>query len=106
MQFVLVIDVKATEHCLHRQGICSMKHIDVADLRLQSDVRSNRLKVLQVESENNVADSGTEALSRAVIATHAETPSIRQHVKERVAQMKEQATAAAIGDHFKSGRAG
>ena len=41
---VLIIDAKATEHILHRHGIGKMKHIDVARLRLQDEVRSNRLE--------------------------------------------------------------
>ena len=39
---VLIIDGKATAHILHRHGIGNMKHIDVAQLRLQSEVKSNR----------------------------------------------------------------
>ena len=40
---VWIIDAKATEHILHRQGIGKMKHIDVAHLRLQDDVTSKRI---------------------------------------------------------------
>ena len=42
---VLAIDAKATEHILHQHGIGKMKHIDVAYLWLQDEVKSNRLKV-------------------------------------------------------------
>ena len=43
-----------------------MKHIDVARLRLQDEIRSNRLVVRRVSSEQHMADVGTKALSRAV----------------------------------------
>ena len=67
---VLAIDAKATEHILHRQGIGKLKHIDVAYLWIQDEVRSHRLRVCRVRSEDNVADQGTKPLSKAVIAKH------------------------------------
>ena len=65
---VLNIDAKATEHILHRQGIGKLKHIDVAYLWVQDGIRSQRLRVHRVRSEENVADLGTKPLSKAVIA--------------------------------------
>ena len=41
---VLAIDAKATEHILHRQGIGKLKHIDVAYLWIQDEVRSHSQK--------------------------------------------------------------
>ena len=67
---VLAIDAKATEHILHRQGIGKLKHTDVAYLWIQDEVRSHRLRVRRVRSEDNVADLGTKPLSKAVIAKH------------------------------------
>ena len=67
---VLAIDAKATEHILHRQGIGKLKHIDVAYLWIQDEVRSRRLQVRRVRSEDNIADLGTKPLSKAVIAKH------------------------------------
>ena len=37
---VLAIDAKATEHILHRHGIGKLKHIDVAYLWVQDEIRS------------------------------------------------------------------
>ena len=45
-----VIDAKATEHILHRLSVGRMKHIDVAHLWLQDEVRSSRLSVQRGES--------------------------------------------------------
>ena len=70
---VLAIDAKATEHILHRQGIGKLKHIDVAYLWIQDEVRSRRLQVRRVKSEDNIADLGTKPLSKAVIAKHCLT---------------------------------
>ena len=70
---VLAIDAKATEHILHRQGIGKLKHIDVAYLWVQDEIRSQRLQVRRIRSEENVADLGTKPLSRAVIAKHCLT---------------------------------
>ena len=67
---MLAIDAKATEHILHRQGIGKLKHIDVAYLWIQDEVRPQRLRVRRVKSEDNVADLGTKPLSKAVIAKH------------------------------------
>ena len=67
---VLAIDAKATEHILHRQGIGKLKHIDVAYLWIQDEVRSRRLQVRRVKSEDNIADLGTKPLGKAVIAKH------------------------------------
>ena len=63
---VLAIDAKATEHILHRQGIGKLKHIDVAYLWIQDEIRSHRLRVRRVRSEDNVADLGTKPLSLAL----------------------------------------
>ena len=52
------------------QGIGKLKHIDVAYLWIQDEVRSHRLRVRRVRSEDNVADLGTKPLSKAVIAKH------------------------------------
>ena len=70
---VLAIDAKATLHILHRQGIGKLKHIDVAYLWVQDEIRSQRLRVRRVKSEENVADLGTKPLSRTVIAKHCLT---------------------------------
>ena len=67
---VLAIDAKATEHILHRQGVGKLKHIDVAYLWIRDEVRSQRLRVRRVRSEDNVADMGTKPLSKAIIAKH------------------------------------
>ena len=65
---VLSIDAKATEHILHRKGIGKLKHMDVAYLLVQDEIRSQRLRVRRARSEENVADLGTKPLSKAVIA--------------------------------------
>ena len=70
---VLNIDAKATEHILHRQGIGKLKHIDVAYLWVQDEIRSQRLRMRRAKSEENVADLGTKSLSKAVIAKHSLT---------------------------------
>ena len=67
----LIIDAKSTEHILHRHGIGKMKHIDVAHLWLQDEVQPNRLRVRRVKSEDNLADSGTTAISNKIIRKHA-----------------------------------
>ena len=70
---VLNINAKATKHIPHRQGIWNLKHIDVAYLWVQDEIRSQRLRVRRVRSEENVADLGTKPLSNAVIAKHCLT---------------------------------
>ena len=62
------IDAEATEHNLHRQGFGKLKHIDVAYLWVQDEIRSQRLRVRRVRGEKNVADLGTKPLSKTVIA--------------------------------------
>ena len=73
MKPVVNIDAKATEHMLHRQGIGKLKHIDVAYLWVQDEIRSQRLRVHRTRSEENVADLGTKPLSKAVIAKNCFT---------------------------------
>ena len=70
---VLTIDAKATEHILHRHGIGKLKHIDVAYLWIQDEIRSRRLQVRRIKSEDNIADLGTKPLSKAVITKHCTT---------------------------------
>ena len=55
MNPVLANDAKATEHILHRTGI---GRFDVAYWWVQDEVRSKRLRVRRVKSEENVADLG------------------------------------------------
>ena len=50
-----------------------MKHIDVAYLWVQDEIRSQRLRVRRVRSEEDVADLGTKPLSKTVIAKHCLT---------------------------------
>ena len=70
---VLAIDAKATEHILHRQGIGKLKHLDVAYLWVQDEIRSQRLRARRVRSEECVAELGTKPLSKTVIAKHCLT---------------------------------
>ena len=74
---VLVIDVKATEHILHRRGKGVMNHFDVAHLWLQDEVKSNRLKVRRVKSEDNLTDIGTKPLSNKIIRKSCDIHGIR-----------------------------
>ena len=76
---VLNIDAKATEHILHRQGIGKLKHIDVAYLWVQDEIRSQRLRVHRVRSEENVADLGTKPLSKAGDCEALPHVRIREH---------------------------
>ena len=68
---VLVIDAKTSEHILHRRGIGQMKHIDVTHLWLQDVVTSNRLQVRRVQSGDNLAGTGTKALSNKIVRNRA-----------------------------------
>ena len=70
---VFNVDAKATEYIVHRQGMGKLKHIDVAYLWVQDEIRSQRLRVRRVRSEEHVADLGMIALSNAVIAKHCLT---------------------------------
>ena len=63
--------VLATEHIPHRHGIGKMKHIDVAHLWLQDEVKSNRLRVRRVKSEDDLADTGTKAPGNKIIRKRA-----------------------------------
>ena len=72
MKLVLAIDVKATEHFLHREGIGRLKNLGVADLWIQDKVRSNVLRVCRVKSEENVKVLSTKELSKASAAQHSQ----------------------------------
>ena len=73
VKLVLAIDAKATEHILHRQGIGKLKHMDVAYLWVQDEIRSQRIQIRRIRSEDNVADLGTKPLNKLVIAKHCLT---------------------------------
>ena len=73
MKPALAIDAKATEHFFHRQGLGRLKHIDVAYMWMQDEVRSKRLRVRSAKSEEHVADLGIKPLSKAAIAKHGLT---------------------------------
>ena len=73
MKPVLAIDSRATEHILHRQGIGKLKHIDAAYLWIRDEIRSKRLRVRRVRSEEHVADLGIKPLGKSVIAKHCLT---------------------------------
>ena len=47
-----------------------MKHIDAAHLWIQDEIRSKRLRVRRVRSEENVADLGSKPLGKAEITKH------------------------------------
>ena len=67
----LIIDAKATGLILHGHEVGKMKHVDVAHVWLQDEVKSNRSRVRRVKSEDNLADIGTKALSKRIIIKHA-----------------------------------
>ena len=48
-----------------------MKHIGVAHLWLQDEVKSNKSRVRRVKSEDTLADTGTIALSDKINRKHA-----------------------------------
>ena len=48
-----------------------MKHTDVAHVCWQDEVKSNRLRVRRVKSEDNLVDIGTKAMSNKIIRKHA-----------------------------------
>ena len=63
---------KGKDHRCNRKNMDrKIKHIDVAHLWLQDEVKSNRLRVRRVKSEHNLADIGTKALSNKIIRKHA-----------------------------------
>ena len=66
-----VLNIDVTEHILHREGIWTLKHMDVRYLWVQDEIRSQRSH--RVRSEENVADLGTKPLRKAVIAKHCLT---------------------------------
>ena len=71
---VLAIDAKAIEHMLHRQGIWEIEaHGCGVLVWVQDEIRSQRLRVRRVRSEENVADLGLKPLSKTVIAKHCLT---------------------------------
>ena len=70
MKPVLATDAKATEAIFHRQGIGRLTHVDVAYLWMRDEIRSKRLRVRSVNSEEHVADLGAKPLSKAVIVKH------------------------------------
>ena len=55
-----------------------MKHVDVAHLWLQDEVKSIRLSLHRVKSEDNLADIGTEAVSNKTIRKHAISMAVRR----------------------------
>ena len=69
MKPVLAIDAKATEHILHGQGIGHLKHIDVAHLWIEDEVRSNKIEC----GESRVRSWHQSAPQRAVISKHSVT---------------------------------
>ena len=71
---MLAIDAKATEqHSSQTRDRKIETHRYVAYLWIQDEVRSRRLQVRRVKSEDNIADLGTKPLIRAVIAKHCTT---------------------------------
>ena len=64
-EMCLATDARATEHILHRQGIGRLKHIDVAYLWMQHEVRFKRFRVRRVRSEESAADLGTKPLRKS-----------------------------------------
>ena len=75
---------KATELISHRRGIGRSKHMDKAYLPTQDEVRSKRVRVRRVKSEENVAELGTKPLRKAVIAKHTITLEYANMAEERV----------------------
>ena len=92
MKPVLVIDAKAIEHILHKHGLGRLKHIVVAFLWMQDEIRSERLRVRMARSEENVADLGTKPLSKAVIAKHCLTLGYVNMAEETEARRTQQVT--------------
>ena len=65
---MLAIDAITSEHILHRQGIGKLNHIDMAYLWVQDEIRSKRLRVRMVKSEEIVADLGKAVIAKQCLA--------------------------------------
>ena len=66
----LFIDAKATMGIINRQGLGKVRHIEVQDLWLQGAVKSKRVTLSKVKSEENVADLMTKPLTANEIDGH------------------------------------
>ena len=69
-RIALHIDAKATMHILHRLGIGKMKHLEVHHLWLQGEVRSKRVEVVKIGTDENPADLGTKGLDEHRMTRH------------------------------------
>ena len=76
---VLAIDRKSHQTHSPQTGNWSFETRRCAYLRMEDEVRPNRLGVRSVRSEKNVADLGTEALSNAASSKHSIYVGVCQH---------------------------
>ena len=67
MQITVHIDSSAALGVLQRKGIGKMRHLDVADLWMQTAIRNNRLAVTKIDGTANDADLMTKPLTRQAI---------------------------------------
>ena len=83
VKLVLLIDVRAIEHILHKQGMGRMKHTDVAQLWWQGQIRSNS------EAKKKGVGSGHQKQSVGQQSRgHVETPWMHQHVGQFAEKMR------------------
>ena len=90
MKLVLVIDAKATEDILHRQGLGRMKHIDVAHLCLQDEVRLSSVTVRRVKKLGQCGGLGHQGCRSSGGREACRNPRIHQHAAQPTRQQWKQ----------------
>ena len=76
--------------------------MDVAFLWVQDDVRSNRWRVRRVQREEKVADPGTKALRKSIIAKHSTTLGFVNMAEESVEYVLAAGHGDVLGPRFKA----
>ena len=66
----LEMDASAAIGILERRGLGKMRHLDVAELWLQEQVRRKRIRLVKIPGLHNAADLGTKPLSAEHIEKH------------------------------------
>ena len=66
----LQVDANAAIGVIGRQGLGTLRHLDLSDLWLQSAVRRKQVNPENVQSKNNMADLGTGVLEKDKIDRH------------------------------------
>ena len=84
-------DSSTAKSIANRKGTGRVRHIEVCQLWIQQEVANNRIEIIKVKGENNIADVLTKHVDKCTLLKHLERINVerrtdRHHLNPNIAK--------------------